>query len=42
MTWCAGARWTGPADAVLAALGLLHNRVKCVIPEECGGIISWR
>ena len=25
------------ADAVLAALGLLHNRVKCVIPEEYGG-----
>jgi hypothetical protein len=24
-------------DAVLAALGLLHNRVKCVIPEEYGG-----
>ena len=35
--------WTGAtvereeADAVLAALGLLHNRVKCVIPEEYGG-----
>jgi len=35
--------WTGTtvdckeADAVLAALGLLHNRVKCVIPEEYGG-----
>ena len=27
----------GEADAVLAALGLLHNRVKCVIPEEYGG-----
>ena len=30
------------ADTVLAALGLLHNRVKCVIPEEYGGIIGWR
>ena len=35
--------WTGAtvdrkeADAVLAALGLLHNWVKCVIPEEYGG-----
>jgi hypothetical protein len=35
--------WTGAtvereeADTVLAALGLLHNRVKCVIPEEYGG-----
>jgi len=40
--------WTGTtveceeADAVLAVLGLLHNRVKCVIPEEYGGIISQR
>jgi hypothetical protein len=40
--------WTGAtvepeeADAVLAALGLLHNRVKCVIPEEYGGITSRR
>ena len=25
------------ADRVLAALGLLHMRVKCVIPEEMGG-----
>ena len=25
------------ADCVLAALGLLHLRVKCVIPEELGG-----
>ena len=25
------------ADCVLAALGLLHMRVKCVIPEELGG-----
>jgi hypothetical protein len=25
------------ADCVLAALGLLHLRVKCVIPEESGG-----
>ena len=25
------------ADRVLAALGLLHVRVKCVIPEELGG-----
>jgi hypothetical protein len=24
-------------DCVLAALGLLHMRVKCVIPEELGG-----
>ena len=24
-------------DAVLAALGLLHNWVKCVIPEEYEG-----
>ena len=35
--------WTGAtvereeADAVLVALGLLHNRVKSVIPEEYGG-----
>ena len=35
--------WTGTtvgckeADAVLAALGLLHNWVKCVIPEEYRG-----
>jgi hypothetical protein len=40
--------WTGAtvepeeADAVLAALGLLHNRVKCVIPEEYGGITRRR
>ena len=27
----------GEADRVLAALGLLHVRVKCVIPEEYGG-----
>ena len=27
----------GEADCVLAALGLLHVRVKCVIPEEYGG-----
>ncbi len=27
----------GEADCVLAALGLLHVRVKCVIPEELGG-----
>ena len=25
------------ADCVLAALGLLHMMVKCVIPEELGG-----
>ena len=25
------------ADCVLAVLGLLHMRVKCVIPEELGG-----
>jgi hypothetical protein len=25
------------ADRVLAVLGLLHMRVKCVIPEEMGG-----
>ena len=25
------------ADCVLAALGLLHMRVKCVIDEKCGG-----
>ena len=25
------------ADCLLAALGLLHMRVKCVIPEELGG-----
>ena len=25
------------ADAVLAVMGLLHNQVKCVIPEEYGG-----
>ena len=25
------------ADCVLASLGLLHMRVKCVIPEELGG-----
>ena len=25
------------ADCVLAALGLLHMKVKCVIPEELGG-----
>jgi hypothetical protein len=25
------------ADCVLAALGLLHMRVRCVIPEELGG-----
>ena len=25
------------ADVVLAALGLLHNRMKCVILEEYGG-----
>ena len=25
------------ADRVLEALGLLHMRVKCVIPEELGG-----
>ena len=25
------------ADCVLAALGLRHMRVKCVIPEELGG-----
>ena len=24
-------------DCVLAALGLLHMRVKCVIPEDLGG-----
>jgi hypothetical protein len=24
-------------DCVLAALGLLHMRVKCMIPEELGG-----
>jgi hypothetical protein len=35
--------WTGTtvdpeeADSVLAALGLLHNLVKCVIPEEYRG-----
>jgi hypothetical protein len=27
----------GEADRVLASLGLLHVRVKCVIPEELGG-----
>ena len=27
----------GEADCVLAALGLLHVRVKCVIPEAYGG-----
>jgi hypothetical protein len=27
----------GEADRVLAALGLLHVRVKCVIPKELGG-----
>ena len=27
----------GEADCLLAALGLLHMRVKCVIPEELGG-----
>jgi hypothetical protein len=25
------------ADCILAALGLLHMRVKCVIPGELGG-----
>ena len=31
----------GHADCILAALGLLHMRVKCVI-FEVGGIIMWR
>ena len=34
-----GTAWVlaAEADCVLAALGLLHLRVKCVIPEELGG-----
>jgi hypothetical protein len=28
---------TGEVDCMLMALGLLHMRVKCVIPEELGG-----
>ena len=27
----------GDVDCLLAVLGLLHMRVKCVIPEEFGG-----
>jgi hypothetical protein len=27
----------GEVDRVLAALGLYHVRVRCVIPEELGG-----
>ena len=33
---------TGEADCVLAALGLLYMRVKCVIPKELGASTSPR
>ena len=35
--WSTRAIPSGEADCVLAALGLLHVRVKCVIPEDLGG-----
>jgi hypothetical protein len=32
----------GEADCVLVVLGLLHVRVRCVIPEELGGLFQAR
>jgi hypothetical protein len=35
--WASARVSAAEADCVLAALGLLHMKVKCVIPEELGG-----
>jgi hypothetical protein len=41
--WAYAVDWTtrdvppGEVDRVLAALGLYHVRLRCVIPEELGG-----
>ena len=35
--WSFSCMLAGEADCLLVALGLLHMRVKCVIPEELGG-----
>ena len=35
--WASARVSAAEADCVLAALGLLHMKVQCVIPEELGG-----